>query len=303
MSFNPICNGYNVPTSVLSIIAVVAFNQCLTWSLILWKVRLRRMRRMRSTSGGHARISWGLCLVAILLGTSHSFAIQRCVFVYVFTLPTVVVSIGTCRYILQVERDSRKRAEAIRTAENRGVPLGGEKQSHSGALPTQDQLRYSYPPRQPAVIPSESDPEAPPSRTSSTEVRRNNIDTTVSNFPYLHGALSYQLTRKRNSMATTITHSATNHSARGSSDCNSQWTPNVRTSWSSRAGCSSSIVESMAADAGDRNDVEDETEIASTIEIGSLHSSSSVNSEELRRFDNDTWNVGPFMSMAPNTTS
>lgn len=70
----------------------------------------------------------------------------------------------------------------------------------------------------------------------------------------------------------------------------------VRTSWGSGPSLHLSSVEFQATDATSQNDVGQHTDSASNIEIGSLRSSSSVNSEELHRFYNETWNVGPFMA-------
>ncbi|KAF5310901.1 hypothetical protein D9619_008180 [Psilocybe cf. subviscida] len=237
--------------------------------------------------------------VAVLVGSSHSVANQHLATVYTFTLPAVVVSIGTCRYLLRVEKDRArlgKLAESINTADGKGNQSVDEEQLHHDSLPRQNQYRHSYPPRLPTGILPASDREASGFLTQhfSSELGGCTPDTVFSNFPYLHGARSYisRLRRNRSSMAITITtDSTTNHSALSSLSARRS---SRGSGPSFHAGCA---AEPEATDAVEQNDIVSEQNYsASNIEIGSLQSSSSVDSEELRQFDNVTWNVEPFMA-------
>ncbi|KAF5310896.1 hypothetical protein D9619_008185 [Psilocybe cf. subviscida] len=254
-------------------------------------------------------MSWTLCLVAIVLGTSHSFAVQRVVPVYVFTVPATVMSVGTCRNIIRVEKERDPRAnftKAINTAEGnyKGKRLVDEDQSRGDAPPTQNKRRHSYRPRPAAAIPSPSDPEASESSLQrfSSELRRLDLDTVVSNFPYLHGAQSYisKLKRNRGSMVTAIANSATNYSPQSSSNPGSLHIASIWTASDSGPSlCATYAVKPEATDARDQHDMMEQTTSASNIQIGSQHSSSSVNSAELRQFYNHMWNAGSFMTGGP----
>ncbi|KAF5310899.1 hypothetical protein D9619_008182 [Psilocybe cf. subviscida] len=216
-----------------------------------------------------------------------------------------------CRYYaMGVEKDRArlgKLAESINTSDGKGDQSVNEEQSHPDFIPRQNQYRDSYPPRFPTEILPPPDREASEFLTQhfSSEFGGCTLDTVFSNFPYLHGARSYisNLRKNRSSMATTtITDSATDHSLRNSSDCASPRTASVRrSSWGSRAGSGPSLRAGCAAEpeatyAVEQTDIVSERNYsASNIEIGSLQSSSSVNSEELRQFDNARWNAGPFM--------
>ncbi|KAF5311100.1 hypothetical protein D9619_008169 [Psilocybe cf. subviscida] len=311
LNFNPICNSGNVPNHIFSVVATVICVQCMTWTLILrkvWKVQPRffpRWRRYLLTSEAHAKLSCGLCFVAILFNASHSFVNQRSAPVYLFAFPMAVLSVGTCRYILQVEKDRDLReelVEAVNTLKGRGEQFVSEKQSisHGDTLPAQDQHQHS--PQPPEETPSPlSHTEALSIRTSNSHVERHNLGAVVSNFPYLRGAESYKLHRNRRSMATT----STNDSPRSSSDGASRHTVSVQMShlWGSDAAAGLGPVLHVAASEGtdvdDQVDEMEERQSTSNIKIGSLHSSSSLNSEQLRQFYNDTWNIGPFMASGP----
>ncbi|KAF5310897.1 hypothetical protein D9619_008184 [Psilocybe cf. subviscida] len=247
----------------------------------------------------HAKLSWGLCLIPILYNSSLSFAHQRVAPVYIFTFPTVVISIGTCRYFLQGEkyRDTREKlVQTVDTAEGRVKQSVVERQRSSSGfdtLHTQSQHRPLYPPCPPAEMPwPASDPEALSIQASEFQTGGYSLDTIVSNFPYLHGArFYYSKNRNRRSMATTVSISTigTNHSLRASSDRANQRTASVNVSHS-RDPEICSVLHAGAADSADgdnQNDETDETESACNIEIGSLHSSASVTSEQLRRFYGD----------------
>ncbi|KAF5310757.1 hypothetical protein D9619_008171 [Psilocybe cf. subviscida] len=301
MNFNPICNSRHVPNSVLFIIGFITCNQCITWALILRKVRLRLFpscRRHLRTSGAYVRMSWGLCLVAIILGTSHSFAMQRCALVYVFTFPIVVLSIGTCRYILRIEKDRgtcEKVAEDVDIVESKGEQIVGKEQSHISVPPVQDRHRHSYPPPQQAeILPPILDPGALSTRTFVYQTGGHGLDVMASNLPYLDDAQSSRLNRSRRNMTTTTNDDPSRSSSAG------ERAVSVRTSLSQGSGAGAgSVLHAGAADSVDAANLTDDTQeiqSASNIEIGSLHSSSGVNSEELRQFYNDAWNVSePFM--------
>ncbi|KAF5318626.1 hypothetical protein D9619_010712 [Psilocybe cf. subviscida] len=264
LSFNPICNGGDVPRIIFSVLVSVICIQAITWALILRKVRRVRPRLFPS---------WRR-----YLRTSEAQG---------------------CQYILRFERDwdTRTRlAEAVDSAEGKGEQFVGEDQSHGDTLPTQTGHRYFCPPPRQAEIPlPRSSPEASPMRTSELLARGHNIDMMASNYPYLHGAESYILNRNRG-LATTFTNSSIdmNHSPRRSSDCGSRRTASATLSHTQgsegEAGLGSVLRAGApgSADEGNQNDKVEETQSKSNIEIGSLQSSSSVNSEELRRFYNGT---------------
>ncbi|KAF5319629.1 hypothetical protein D9619_008480 [Psilocybe cf. subviscida] len=213
--------------------------------------------------------------------------------------PVVMISIGGCRYILRFERDRDTRAklmEAARSTEGKGEQFVGEGQLQGSVLPTQTGYRHSYPPpRQAETHLPRSSLEAFSMRTSESPAGGHSIDMVASNYPYLHGAESYILNRNRSS-ATTFTNSSigTNHSPQGSSDCRSRHTASTPLSHAQgsegRAGSGSVLRAENAdsADGEDQNDEAEETQSESNIELGSLQSSSSLNSEELRRFYNGT---------------
>ncbi|KAF5319638.1 hypothetical protein D9619_008461 [Psilocybe cf. subviscida] len=194
-----------------------------------------------------------------------------------------------CRYILWLERDRDTRtklAEAAGSAEGKGEQFVGEEKLHGNALPTQTAYRHSYPPPRQAETPlPRPSSEAFSMRASESRTGGHNIDMVASNYPYLHGAESYILNRNR-SLATTFTNSSisTNHSPRRSSDCGSRRT--ASTTLSHAQGSVLRAEHADSADGVDQNDEVEETQSESNIEIGSLQSSSSVNSEELRRFYN-----------------
>jgi hypothetical protein len=162
----------------------------------------------------------------------------------------------------------------------------------------QNRHRHSYPSRPPADVPSRlSNPEALTKQTSEYQAGGHKLDTVVQNFPYLHGAPSYKLNANRRSMGTTVT----NDSPLSSSDYASRHTASIRAPRSRGSGFGSGPNHESGLSAADCTQLGtpkelQETHSASNIEIGSLHSSSSVNSEGLRRFYNETWNVGPFMA-------
>ncbi|KAF5319640.1 hypothetical protein D9619_008462 [Psilocybe cf. subviscida] len=242
-------------------------------------------------------MSWVLCLVAMLFNSSHSFANQRVAPIYAFTFPVAAISIGGCRYILWFERDRDTRtklAEAAGSAEGKGEHFVGEEQPHGNVLPAQTGYRHSYPPPRQAETPlPRSSSEAFSMRASESPARGHNIDMVASNYPYLHGAESYILNKNRSS-ATTFANSSisTNHSPREPSDCGSRCTAGITLSHaqgSEGRACSGSVLRAEHADSsdgGDQNDEVGETQSESNIEIGSLRSWSTVDSEELRRFYN-----------------
>lgn len=199
----------------------------------------------------------------------------------------------TCRYILRLEKDRETQAKLT------DAQFVSEEQSQRHSLAMQDRHRHLYQPRPPTTTPSLPPPKASSTQNVSSELGRHNFDTVISNFPYLHGARAYELKRNRSSLTTSI-NSAISHSPRSPSDDENGRMASVQTLWGSgppsRSGCA---VESEATDAVDPHDVMEQADSASSIEIGSLHSSSSVNSEELRRFYNDMWNGGAFMTGAP----
>jgi hypothetical protein len=150
-------------------------------------------------------------------------------------------------------------------------------------LRTQTRHPHSYPPRPPADMPSFlSDPDEISMQSSESQAGGHTPNTAIPNFPYLHGAQAYILKKSRRSMDTTIT----NDSPRSSSDYVSRQTAGV-----SGVGSRQSLQhDCSAADAAHLEAPKEleETHSASSIEIGSLHVSSSVGSEELRRFYNPT---------------
>ncbi|KAF5322942.1 hypothetical protein D9619_001264 [Psilocybe cf. subviscida] len=291
--FNPICNAVDIPNLTFSALAMATCVQCIMWALILrkgWRLQtgsFPKWRRYLRTSEAHAKISWGVAFAALTLNTSHSFARQRVAPVYIFTFPMTVLSIGTCRYILRIEKAKYTRAIVTDDVdEDKEDKAKGKQRVIAGQFPA---TRHSYSPRQPAVIPSLPCPGAPPTQNFSSESMRHSHGAVASNFPYLHDAQSY--TCDRTSAA------ITNNSPRGSSDCSSRQTSSLRTSRSWYYGAESNTTpNSSIADSPDRETQTADTHGASDIEIGSMHSSSSIDSEDLRRFYNDTWSVGPFMT-------
>jgi hypothetical protein len=145
-----------------------------------------------------------------------------------------------------------------------------------------------------------SDPETLTIQTSDLQAGGHNHDTVVSNSPCLHGAQFYNLKENRTSMETTIT----NDSLRSSSDDANRHTASMQTSHSRSSGFVSGVNSRYVSSAAGSTHPEtpkvlEETDSASDIEIGSLHSSSSVDSEELRLFYNHMWNAGPFIASGP----
>lgn len=87
-----------------------------------------------------------------------------------------------------------------------------------------------------------------------------------------------------------------NDSLRSSSDCTSRQTSSMRSSHLSSAVGSSVRSEFCTTDTADTEMQSEGTRSSSDIEIGSLQSTSTVGSEELRWFYNDTWSVGSFIA-------
>ncbi|KAF5310894.1 hypothetical protein D9619_008187 [Psilocybe cf. subviscida] len=231
---------------------------------------------------------------AIVLKTSHSFAYRRLAPIYVFMFPVALLSIGTCQYILRIERDRyiRKTLIEVVDIDDLNIRMAGDKSKQRVVEDQLSAIPHSYPADLPLPM---SDPESLSIRTSQSQTGGHHLDTVSTNFPYLYGAESYKLKRNRTSMATANT---TNYS--GSSLDVVSRPPSVGTLRGSSPRLNTgAAVDSAIANAWNQNNIVDETLSMSDIEIGSLHSSSSVDSEELRQFYGNAWNAGPFMAAGP----
>lgn len=176
-----------------------------------------------------------------------------------------------------------KFSERRRTAEGNGEQLVSEEHPPG-------KHRHSYQ-HQPAEMPSPmSDRETLSIRTSKSKDEVHDFDAIVdSNFPYLHGAQSYKLKKsRRNTTSTTTIDSlksiGTNCPLPSSPNQSKPRVASIRTLKSQSSEVS--VLHTSSGSQHNQKDKMNTTPSTTRIEIGSLQSLSSVNSEELRLFYN-----------------
>ncbi|KDR79384.1 hypothetical protein GALMADRAFT_154297 [Galerina marginata CBS 339.88] len=252
--FDPICNSaYSVPREAIAIVVTIIFSQFILWALTFIKRDVGRGRKRTSLTAilGDGIWSWLIILTMLMVivptAFVHQFVWPHLIF---FSWPPTILSVGTCRLLLNTAKQSR--AEQERTQER-------------WELDPRIRIDYRSRSSQQQRIPQKQ-PQAIPEVQVVLKNRSSNPMVPVSSHGHHtsghHTSISYVSSRQGLSLYPTMfgDSNASHHS--------------VTTAMTSLAEESSQNTSIQLGGGGD-------------IEIGSLHASSSLNSEEMRRFWNE----------------
>ncbi|KAF5318742.1 hypothetical protein D9619_010647 [Psilocybe cf. subviscida] len=286
MSFNGVCDMVNVPKNVFVFVAMLLLSQVLMWGLILSGHSRRggadapradfREMVYRMWYDGEAKVAWAICCLFFVANAYRGNAGQAVKPIYLFVWPICLLSIGTCRYILSMERNANTHARISSPKCN-----SAERELHTcnDGNSAEDLSLGSY-------CPEPCEPQASVDSTTSTGpyvMRVSSSDSfetlTLDSLKWKHPSCLQGAFDGGIKMSDSSSDVSSDLTRRTSTTSTSSSMSTLRLS--SISSHMTQETEITAPSIGTRSSID--------IDIGSLHSSSSVTSEELRDVWNEVW--------------
>ncbi|KAF5310221.1 hypothetical protein D9619_010255 [Psilocybe cf. subviscida] len=273
MTFDPTCSALSVSKDSFLFLAFFVSGQVMIWSLIIrrvWKPDGRdsppldvRAKLYRVWYEGDGKAAWAACFIGIVVNGVYSYARQRVEPTYTFGWPISFLSIATCRYILSLEKEAY-----IRSRFSRRNSKGKER-----AIQPPDDIEDGI---EITTTTNAVGPSNLMGRHGFARSSRSRSSVLSSDWAQPIGLHSLV------TIASTASTEPPSEVMLYTSPTNSIMSYERRRSRTASMGTQETELTEITAPSG--------SNVSTDIEIGSMHTSSSVNSEELRDFWNETWN-------------